>query len=189
MVRRRSRLWRCVIAALVAVPAAGTLRWAYADDDAGVTPIYCPDAITANTPFNTFAVQEIGDSESFVLFTATAYSYQSGVRSSGNCWYKPSPRTTDLNGITWEWLDAGVYWECRHLELDIGLVTLLTLDYYIAGDHTGVAAAHYDIPQEELRGGVQTEGGEDCYEVWIWWVDETGYHEQDTNQEVCFFAE
>jgi len=47
-----------------------------------------------------------------VAYTFTSAFYKRGNASTGQSWYWPTPRVRDVSGQRWEWIDAGLHYNC-----------------------------------------------------------------------------
>jgi hypothetical protein len=150
----------------------------------------CPPQMNAHGGafFNTYPVDQLGGGAegSTIPFTASSYEYMTGNALAGEAWYRPSPRQTVYQGMTFEWLNARVHFTCH----TVWVGYLFELRIHDSWEGVAVLSSSRPPGQEEWRRGSSSEGdsgGEECWEVWLVWRNEWGWIEDEEYLgDVCF---
>ena len=118
---------------------------------------------------------------STVPFKPTAYWLNPGVQPVllGQGWYSPEQTTTTYNGLHYTWTGPG---DEGALMFTCTEQTYFLLFIAITVTSTGNVWGFATVDPEEGTGTRSSGGGEaepnsDCYELYEWWVDDSGYHE------------
>lgn len=130
-----------------------------------------------------------------VPFEPTHVQLKRGSPTASEAWYLPNNTIVTYGGYRWEWEDAGLFFKCVRHYMQYGMSWV---DTKTPHDTEGTAVVlpngHGPYVEEDERwgagGGYIEEAGEteqlECYEVWMVWADESGYHEEYLGFDLCF---